>query len=353
MTPDRQDAPRGAHRRFNPLLNEWVTVSPHRLARPWQGQVEPDAVVDVPAYDPSCYLCPGNTRASGDRNPAYADTFAFDNDFPALLPPEETSAQPGGDDLFVSRPQAGRCRVICFSPRHDLTLARMDAAAIRPVVDRWADETASLGALEWVNYVQVFENKGAAMGCSNPHPHGQIWASADVPDIPARKLAAERAYFDRHGRDLVGDYVARELAEGTRVVCRNADWVVVVPFWAVWPFETMVVPVRRVPDLPSLSGTERDSLADIVRRLCTRYDNLFTCSFPYSMGWHGRPTDGGDHPYCRLHAVYYPPLLRSSTVRKFLVGYELTAEPQRDLTAEEAAARLREAGERQALGDRR
>ncbi|MEW5983262.1 MAG: UDP-glucose--hexose-1-phosphate uridylyltransferase [Acidobacteriota bacterium] len=341
MTLDRQGATRGPHRRFNPLLNEWVTVSPFRLGRPWQGQVETDDRNDVPPYDPDCYLCPGNLRANSERNPVYERTFAFDNDFPALLPPSGDEPVPVDDGLLRWRPQAGRCRVLCFSPRHDLTLARMDVASIRPVVDLWADEVTTLGGLDWVRYVQVFENKGAAMGCSNPHPHGQAWASGDVPDIPARKLAAQRAYFERHGRDLVGDYLDRELDEGDRFVCRNDHWVVVVPFWAVWPFETMVAPVRRVADLPSLSAPERDGLADIIRRLCVRYDNLFRCSFPYSMGWHGQPADGASHPYWRLHAVFCPPLLRSATIRKFLVGYELTAEPQRDLTAEAAAEQLR------------
>jgi UDPglucose--hexose-1-phosphate uridylyltransferase len=221
----------------------------------------------------------------------------------------------------------------------------MDAPAIRPVVDAWAGEVETIGAYPAVRYVQVFENKGAMMGCSNPHPHCQVWATSHVPVVPARKLATQKAYFERHGRDLVGDYLEKELASGERVVCRNDHWVALVPFWAVWPFELMLVPVRRAPDLPSLSGAERDALADVLRRASVRYDNLFRTSFPYSMGFHGRPTDGGEHPYWRLHAVYFPPLLRSATVRKFLVGFELTAEPQRDLTAEDAASRLRDQDE--------
>jgi UDPglucose--hexose-1-phosphate uridylyltransferase len=228
----------------------------------------------------------------------------------------------------------------------------MDVAGIRAVVDTWADEVDRLARAGGIRYVQVFENKGAAMGCSNPHPHGQIWASASVPQVPARKLEMQRRYAERHGRDLLGDYIARELESGERVVCGNDAWVVVVPFWAVWPFETMVVPVRHVDDLRALSGDERDQLADVLRRLTARYDNLFQCSFPYSMGWHGRPVDGGEHPGCRLHAVYFPPLLRSATVRKFLVGYEMTAEPQRDLTAESAAARLRDQPEAHFLDSR-
>jgi UDPglucose--hexose-1-phosphate uridylyltransferase len=312
------------HRRYNPLLDEWVLCSPHRLQRPWQGQVEDEPPETRPTYDPSCYLCPGNVRANGERNPAYTATFAFDNDFAALLP-ESPLAPVNDGGLLVAEPATGRCRVLCFSPRHDLTLAEMEAPAIRAVVDAWAAEVETIGGNPAIRYVQVFENKGAMMGCSNPHPHCQVWATGHVPVV----------------RDLLGDYLEKELFAEERLVCRNERWVALVPFWAVWPFELMLVPVRRVPDLPSLSGAERDALADILRRVGVRYDNLFRTSFPYSMGFHGRPTDGGEHPWWRLHAVYFPPLLRSATVRKFLVGYELTAEPQRDLTAEDAAARLR------------
>ena len=328
------------HRRYNPLLDEWVLCSPHRLQRPWQGQVEDQAPENRPAHDPACYLCPGNLRANGERNPAYTATFAFDNDFAALLP-ESAIAPVDEDGLLVAEPATGRCRVLCFSPRHDLTLAEMDVPAIRPIVDTWAREVKTIGAEPAVRYVQVFENKGAMMGCSNPHPHGQVWATSYVPVGPARKLETQRAYFERHGRDLLGDYLRKELAAGERIVCRNDHWVALVPFWAVWPFEVMLVPARRVPDLPSLRGAERDALADVLRRVSVRCDNLFRTSFPYSMGFHGRPTDGEEHPWWRLHAAYFPPLLRSATVRKFLVGFELTAEPQRDLTAEDAASRLR------------
>ena len=321
-----------------------MLVSPQRLERPWQGQLEPESREVRLAYDAGCYLCPGNLRANGERNPAYATTFAFDNDFPALLP---ASGPPlsDGSSLLRSEPAAGRCRVLCFSPRHDQTLAEMEAGAIRRVVDAWAGETETLGALTEIRYVQVFENKGAMMGCSNPHPHGQVWATSYVPLTPARKLKAQRAWFERHGSDLVGDYLEEELRRGERVVCRNDSWVALVPYWAVWPFELMLVPVRRVPDLPALASGERDALADLLRQVGVRYDNLFHTSFPYSLGFHARPTDGEEHPEWRLHAVYYPPLLRSATVRKFLVGFELTAEPQRDLTAEDAAARLRALGE--------
>jgi len=339
------------HRRYNPLLDEWVLCSPHRLERPWQGQVD-DAAPEVRLeYDPECYLCPGNTRASGKTNPAYESTFAFDNDFSALLPEAGLAAE-GNDELLVAEPARGRCRVICFSPRHDLTLAEMRPASIRPVVDIWAEETQTLGRDPAVGYIQVFENKGAMMGCSNPHPHCQVWATGHVPLLPGRKLATQRAWSERHRSDLLGAYLERELAAGERLVCRNDHWVALVPWWAVWPFEVMLVPVRRVPDLPSLSAEERDALADILHRVTVRYENLFRTSFPYSMGFHGRPTDGDEHPYWRLHCVFFPPLLRSATVRKFLVGFELTAEPQRDLTAEDAAARLRGTSETHYRGAR-
>jgi UDPglucose--hexose-1-phosphate uridylyltransferase len=337
--------PTGAHRRYNPLLDEWVLCSPGRLRRPWQGQVDEAPDEELPRYDPACYLCPGNARAGGVRNPAYTSTFAFDNDFPALLPAgSETPV--GGNDLLVARTANGMCRVVCFSPRHDLTLALMSPAEIRPVVDAWAEEQTHLGAREGVAHVQVFENKGEMMGCSNPHPHCQVWATAHIPTLPARRLASQRRHFETKGSDLLGDCLARELSDGARIVCENTHWVVLVPFWAVWPFETIVLPRRRVPDLATLSGEERDALAEILCRLNVRYDNLFRCSFPYSMGWHARPTDGGEHPYWRVHATYHPPLLRSATVRKFAVGYEMAAEPQRDFTPEEAAARLRESPER-------
>jgi UDPglucose--hexose-1-phosphate uridylyltransferase len=330
----------GPHRRYNPLLDEWVLCSPHRLERPWQGQVETAPEEARPAYDPGCYLCPGNARANGRRNPAYEGTFAFDNDFPALLPASEAARREDG--LLVAEPAGGLCRVLCFSPRHDLTLAEMGAADIRRVVDAWAAEVQDLGSRPEVRYVQVFENKGAMMGCSNPHPHGQVWASGFLPAIPARKAAAQEAYFARHGRDLLGDYLDQELRDGARLVEANPHWVLLVPYWAVWPFETLLVPRRRAGALTDLGAEEKGALAEILRSVAVRYDNLFRCSFPYSMGWHAQPTDGGEHRHWRLHAVFLPPLLRSALVRKFLVGYELTAEPQRDLTAEQAAARLRE-----------
>ncbi len=333
------------HRRRNPLTGEWVLVSPHRTKRPWQGQVEKAPPETRPAYDPTCYLCPGNERAGGNRNPDYASTFVFTNDFAALMPDGPSGAVEDANDLFYLEAETGVCRVICFSPRHDLTLPEMEPADIRKVVDVWARQVTELGEREDVSYVQVFENKGAVMGCSNPHPHGQIWSSSIVPMIPMLEDANQRRYHAQHGTGMLLDYLADEQASAERIVVENEHWVALVPFWAVWPFEIMVLPRRHVIDLPGLTDEERDTLASLLKRMLTRYDNLFETSFPYSMGWHGAPTDGGDYAYWQLHAHFYPPLLRSATVKKFMVGYEMLGMPQRDITAEQAAARLREQSE--------
>jgi UDPglucose--hexose-1-phosphate uridylyltransferase len=329
------------HRRLNALTGEWVLVSPHRASRPWQGQVEPVAPETRPAYDPHCYLCPGNERAGGVRNPAYTGTFVFDNDFAALRP----DGAPGAVDvagLLVARAEPGTCRVICFSPRHDLSLSDMAVPDIRAVVDVWAEQYETLGSRPEIAHVQIFENKGAMMGASNPHPHGQIWAQRSVPREPAKEVERMADHLARHGRTLLGDYLAAELDVGERVVCENDAFVALVPFWAVWPFEALVVSRRPHASLSTLDGAERDQLAQVVKQLTTRYDRLFQVSFPYSAGIHQAPTDGRAHPECHLHLHFYPPLLRSATVRKFLVGYEMLCEPQRDLTPEAAAARLRE-----------
>lgn len=330
------------HRRRNPLTGEWVLVSPHRMRRPWQGRIEklPDAT--RPAHDPTCYLCPGNERAGGERNPNYSGTFVFDNDFAALLPGSSSNAEVRIADLLVARRESGICRVVCFSPRHDLTLAEMDTAGIRSIVDLWTDEYAKLARSPDVGHVQIFENKGEIMGCSNPHPHGQIWSQQSVPVQPALEGRTQLEYHAQSGRTMLGDYLAAELAEGERVVVANDAFVSVVPFWGVWPFETLVISRRPVSHLGQLTDAERDGLADMLRRLTVRYDNLFEISFPYSAGIHQAPTDGLTHPEWHLHFHFYPPLLRSATVRKFLVGYEMLGEAQRDMTPEASAARLRD-----------
>lgn len=332
------------HRRLNLLTGEWVLVSPHRSQRPWQGQIEDRPPDERPAYDPGCYLCPGNARAGGVRNPAYRETYVFDNDFPALRPDAAGEGVVVGG-LLRAEPEAGVCRVVCFSPRHDLSLPELEPSAIRRVVEVWTEEYAALGSRDFINYVQIFENKGQMMGCSNPHPHGQIWAQRSIPVEPAKEGERQLAYYQAHGRTLLEDYLRVELEAGERVVCENDGFVALVPFWAVWPFETLVVSRRRVESLLELSDVERDQLADILKRLTTRYDNLFKVSFPYSAGIHQAPTDGRPHPEWHFHMHFYPPLLRSATVRKFMVGYELLCNPQRDLTPEAGAARLREVSE--------
>jgi len=329
------------HRRLNLLTGEWVLVSPHRTKRPWQGQVEKTTADTRPSYDPTCYLCPGNERAGGEHNPRYADTYVFANDFAALLP-DGPRGEVESDDFFQMRAETGICRVICFSPRHDLTLPEMELADIRKVVDLWSEQMVELRSNPDINYVQIFENKGAAMGCSNPHPHGQLWSNFSIPQEPAKEDARQREYFEQTGSPLLDDYVNAEIEAGERIVVENEHWVALVPYWAVWPFEIMLAPRRHVLQLPDLTGDERDALADAMKRLLTCYDNLFETSFPYSMGWHGQPTDGQNHEHWQLHAHYYPPLLRSATVKKFMVGYEMLANPQRDITAEQAAARLRQ-----------
>ena len=335
---DSSDHP---HRRYNPLTGEWGLVSPHRSKRPWQGQVEKAAADERLQYDPECYLCPGNERAGGVANPKYTGTFVFQNDFSALLPdvPEGRSDE---HELLVAESEAGLCKVICFSPRHDLTLAEMEVVAIRQVVDLWAEQYEELGALDFINHVQIFENKGAVMGCSNPHPHGQIWAQRSIPGEPAKELGNMRTYFEERGTTLLGDYLSVEGERGERIVCENEHFVALVPYWAVWPFEVMVLCRRTLASLAELEDAEKDSLSDILKRVTTRYDNLFQCSFPYSAGLHQAPTDGESHPEFDFHMHFYPPLLRSATVKKFMVGYEMLANPQRDITPEASATRLRE-----------
>ena len=330
------------HRRYNPLANEWVLVSPHRTQRPWQGATESVPSAQRPKYDPTCYLCPGNQRANGSLNPQYHSTFVFENDFAALtldLPVLRLDVENRG--LLVSETEPGVCRVMCFSPRHDLTLATMSNSDIEEVVRTWTLETQELAAVPGIHHVQIFENRGEMMGASNPHPHCQIWATRTVPQAPWRELKAQRNYRQTHHSCLLCDYLALELAEHQRVVDCNDGFIALVPFWAVWPFEVIVLSTRHLAALDNLTTAELDGLADILRRLCIRYDNLFEVPFPYTMGFHQRPTDGSLHPEWHFHAHYYPPLLRSATIPKFMVGYEMFASPQRDLTPETAAERLR------------
>jgi UDPglucose--hexose-1-phosphate uridylyltransferase len=337
-----------SHRRFNPLTREWVLVSPHRTQRPWQGQTERPARPAALAYDPDCYLCPGNRRAHGDINPAYSRTFVFDNDYPALQPDAgQDDIDRGG--LIVAQGEAGLCRVICFSPRHDLTLSRMPVDDIGRVVAVWGEQYRALGAMDGINAVQIFENRGAMMGASNPHPHGQIWASRGLPNETAKELASQTDYWSGHRSCLLCDYLRLEREAGERIIFANDHFTVLVPFWAIWPFETMVLPHRHFGGIDDITAAESLALAEALSRLTIRYDNLFETPFPYSIGFHPPPTDGQPHPEWHLHAHFYPPLLRSATVRKFMVGFELLGSPQRDITAESAAERLREVSPRHYL----
>ena len=330
------------HRRYNPLTDQWVLVSPHRAKRPWQGQQETAEADRRPDYDPDCYLCPGNSRASGQTNPAYEGPFAFTNDFQALLPdtPSGADAAADADPLLREQPVRGTCRVICYSPRHNLSLAQMPPAEIRLVVDLWASETEVLG--KQYRWVQVFENRGSVMGCSNPHPHGQIWAGDFLPQEAARENRCQSVYYQQYGEPLLMAYLEREMSESVRIIVENEHWMVVVPYWAVWPFETLLMPKQAVSQLTDLDDASRNALAAILPRFLKTYDGLFNSSFPYSMGWHGAPMDAEDKAHWHLHAHFYPPLLRSATVKKFMVGYEMLAEAQRDLTPEQAAERLRQ-----------
>ncbi|TYK67234.1 UDP-glucose--hexose-1-phosphate uridylyltransferase [Colwellia echini] len=325
------------HRRFNPLTQEWVLVSPHRAKRPWQGQEEVADESEKPAYDENCFLCQGNTRINGEINPNYTDTFVFTNDFAALN--EQTPSFENHDPLFRLSAEQGVSRVICFSPDHGRSLPELSLSEVTKVVQTWKQECDDLS--KTYAWVQVFENKGAVMGCSNPHPHGQIWAQNQLPTLAIKKQNAFDEYKQKFGTNLLADYVAKEIASEERIVVMNDDWLVVVPYWAAWPFETLLLPRFNIQRMTELTPSQQESLADVLKQITIRYDNLFKCSFPYSMGWHGAPFDGESHEEWTLHAHFFPPLLRSATVKKFMVGYEMMAEAQRDITPEQAAERLR------------
>jgi UDPglucose--hexose-1-phosphate uridylyltransferase len=329
------------HRRYNPLINEWVLVSPHRSKRPWQGQNEDVTTDDLPEYDPTCYLCPGNIRANGEVNPGYDNAFVFENDFAALKQEEILFEEEIKETFFKVQPERGISRVVCFSPKHNLTLPEMPLEAIENIIRTWQKEYTDLGSIEYIKHVQIFENKGAVMGCSNPHPHGQIWAQSSLPTEVEKTQKNLKAYFNKHNSNLLQDYVKQEIALNERIVIENDYFVALVPFWAIWPYETMIVSKRHLGKITDFTEEETTDFALTLKQLTTKYDNLFETSFPYSSGIHQTPTDGELHPEWQFHMHFYPPLLRSASVKKFMVGYEMLGESQRDITAEKSAEVLK------------
>lgn len=330
------------HRRFNPLINEWVLVSPHRAKRPWQGQKETVANDGMPDYDPNCYLCPGNVRANGEVNPQYTSSFVFENDFAALKQEEIDFKEIDKTTFFKVKPERGISRVVCFSPTHNITLPEMELSSIEEIIRTWQREYADLGNVDYINYVQIFENKGSVMGCSNPHPHGQIWAQSSLPTQIEKTQNSLKTYYEKNGSNLLLDYLKKELEAKERIVIENDHFVALVPFWAIWPFETLIVCKRHVTKITDFNTEEVTAYAIILKELTAKYDNLFETSFPYSSGIHQSPTDGQAHPEWLFHMHFYPPLLRSASVKKFMVGYEMMGESQRDITAEKSAQMLRD-----------
>jgi len=331
-----------SHRRFNPLTGEWVLVSPHRTNRPWQGKVEEHSLSQRQNYDESCYLCPNNKRANNEINPDYSTTFVFDNDFSALKS-DLNEFSTNKFKLLKSKSEKGICRVVCFSPKHDVTLAELNLVEIKNIINTWQNEYSTLGKKPFINYVQIFENKGEIMGCSNPHPHGQIWAQETIPNEPFKEQINQYNYYKENDSTLLSDYITIEKQELERLVYENESFVLLVPFWAVWPFETMIISKRPINNILQLTGQEITDFADIIKITTVKYDNIFEVSFPYSAGIHQAPTDGLEHKEWHFHMHFYPPLLRSSTIKKFMVGYELLAEPQRDITPERSAEILKQA----------
>lgn len=323
------------HRRYNILTGEWILVSPHRNKRPWQGKVEKVNLEKRPSYDPSCYLCPGNSRTSGDVNPKYTKPYSFTNDFSALLkdiPYEEAS-----NGLLKAESESGICKVLCFSPDHSLTLPVMEVSAITDVISLWQKEYTELGAINGINHVQIFENKGDTMGCSNPHPHGQIWSQRSIPQEVVKKQLKLKEYWDANNKSLLEAYVEQELTLDERILVENEYFVALIPYWAVWPYETMILPKKQIKHIGELNEAQKVAFAEIIKKTTIKLDNIFSTSFPYSMGIHQAPTDGKNHDEWHFHMSFFPPLLRSATVKKFMVGYEMFANPQRDITAEQAA----------------
>jgi UDPglucose--hexose-1-phosphate uridylyltransferase len=330
-----------SHKRLNILTGEWVLVSPHRAKRPWQGQNESITREVRPSYDESCYLCASNNRMNGETNPEYKDVYVFTNDFAALQKASATFSI--NDGLLQAQSEQGICKVICFSPDHSKSLADMAVEDIQKVVNVWREEYQELGTIEGINYVQIFENKGAVMGCSNPHPHGQIWSQSTLPNEVEKKDKRQRDYFTKNQSSLVGDYLKQELLLKERIIFENDVFVVLVPFWAIWPFEAMIAPKKWQSDITKMDETDSLQFAEAISVLTKAYDKLFNVSFPYSSGIHQAPTNNQNNEHWHWHMSFYPPLLRSATVKKFMVGYEMFGSPQRDITPEVAVKMICEA----------